>query len=44
MELPIDEKELEYIIDAIKNKNPKLYGKLWSYKVNNLREKKNGLP
>jgi hypothetical protein len=34
MELPITEKELEYIIELVKNKNNQLYGKLWSYKFN----------
>jgi hypothetical protein len=42
MELPINQKELEYIIDSLKNINPQLYAKLWSYKVNNLKEEKNG--
>jgi len=43
MELPINQKELEYIINAIKNTNPQLYAKLWSYKLNILRgEKING--
>jgi hypothetical protein len=42
MELPINQKELDYIIDTIKNLNPQLYAKLWSYKVNKLKEKKNG--
>jgi hypothetical protein len=42
MELPITQKELDYIINSIKNINPQLYAKLWSHKVNNLKEKKNG--
>ena len=34
MELPIDEKDLDLIIESIKTKNKELYGKLWSYKFN----------
>jgi hypothetical protein len=34
MELPINEKDLDLIIEAIKTKNKELYGKLWSYKIN----------
>jgi hypothetical protein len=42
IKLPIDEKELQYIIDVVKYKNPQLYSKLWSYKINKLGEKQNG--
>lgn len=42
MQLPITEKELEYIIEVVRNKNPQLYSKLWSYKINELVERKNG--
>jgi hypothetical protein len=34
MELPITEKELEFIVELLKYKNPPLYNKLWSYKFN----------
>jgi hypothetical protein len=34
MELPINENELEIIIEKLKTSNPQLYAKLWSYKVN----------
>ena len=43
MELPITEDELNIIIETIKFINPQLYSKLWSYKINNLKEKDNGL-
>jgi hypothetical protein len=44
MQLPINEKELDDILDILKNKNPQLYSKLWSYKINKLKgEKINGL-
>lgn len=42
IQLPITEKELEYIIKVVKDKNPQLYGKLWSYKINELRGERNG--
>jgi hypothetical protein len=32
MDLPITEKELEYIMGEIKHKNNSLYNKLWAYK------------
>jgi len=32
MNLPINENELGIIISALKNTNPQLYAKLWSYK------------
>jgi hypothetical protein len=42
MELPITERELEIIIDNLKETNPNLYAKLWSYKMNYKKmEKKN---
>lgn len=36
MELPINEKELEVIINLLKNKQEywDLYSKLWTYKIN----------
>ena len=34
MELPITEFELELIMGILKNKEPQLYNKLWSYKFN----------
>ena len=44
IKLPITEKELNYIIEIIKTKNPPLYAKLWAYKLNNLTGNKiNGL-
>ena len=43
MKLPITEDELDIIIKSVKFVNSQLYSKLWSYKVNNLKEKNNGL-
>jgi len=44
MELPINENELDFIIEKLKTSNPQLYAKLWSYKLNKLKGKKiNGL-
>jgi hypothetical protein len=43
MQLPINEKELQYIIEVLQTKNPQLYNKLWSYKIKELGAKKNGL-
>ena len=40
MELPINEKELDYIIKTLETRNPSLYAKLWSHKLKNQREKK----
>lgn len=34
MDLPITEKELNFIIESVKNKNIELYNKLWSYRFN----------
>jgi hypothetical protein len=34
MELPITESELELIMQVLKNKEPHIYNKLWSYKFN----------
>ena len=40
--LPINEKELDTIIITLKESNPTLYSKLWTYKMNTLiKEKKN---
>ena len=45
MKLPINKNELEIIIEAVKNISPKLYNKLWSYKINyTINVKKDGLP
>jgi hypothetical protein len=41
MYLPINKKELEIIIEILKNVHPKLYTKLWSYKINYLNKEKN---
>jgi hypothetical protein len=41
MELPINIKELQTIIEAVKHINPQLHSKLWAYKINrNKGEKK----
>ncbi len=42
IKLPINEKELDVIIEIVRFSNPQLYSKLWSYKINVLREKKDG--
>lgn len=34
MNLPISDTELESIIELLKEKNQKLYNKLWSYRFN----------
>lgn len=34
MDLPITKNELDIIIEMLKNKNPHLYNKLWSYRFN----------
>jgi hypothetical protein len=34
MELPITEKEFEVIVEILKNREPQLYSKLWTYKIN----------
>lgn len=34
MELPITEKELNFIIELVKYKNTELYNKLWTYRFN----------
>jgi len=39
IELPINLKELEYILEQIKHQNPQLYNKLWSHKINHLNNK-----
>jgi hypothetical protein len=42
--LPITKEELDKIIEVLKHSHPKIYTKLWSYKVNYLNmEKNNGL-
>jgi hypothetical protein len=44
IKLPINDQELELIILLLKNSNPSLHAKLWSYKLNYLnKEKNNGL-
>ena len=44
MNLPINENELEIIIEKLKDSNPQLYAKLWSYKINyRNKEQNNGL-
>jgi hypothetical protein len=43
IQLPINEKELQYIIDVVKHIHPQLHSKLWSYKINKLGEKQNGI-
>jgi hypothetical protein len=40
MKLPINEKEFEIIIKAIKSTNSQLYAKLWSYRINYLKKEK----
>jgi hypothetical protein len=40
MELPITERELDTIIELVKNKNSQLYNKLWSYRFNYLKKDK----
>lgn len=43
MDLPITEKELDDIIKILETRNPPLYAKLWSHKLNKLKgEKING--
>lgn len=38
IKLPIDEKELETIMELLKAPQPSLYAKLWTYKVNVLKK------
>lgn len=38
--LPINEKELDKIIEILKYSQPDLYAKLWSHKINCLNRKK----
>jgi hypothetical protein len=40
MDLPINENELEIIIEKLKSSNPQLYAKLWSYKINYRKKEK----
>ena len=37
--LPVTVEELDTIIEAVKHIRPDLYAKLWSYKVNYLKDK-----
>jgi hypothetical protein len=39
-ELPINDKELDTIIELLKYYKPELYSKLWSYKINFLKKEK----
>jgi len=39
--LPISENELDIIIEKLKTSNQQLYAKLWSYKINRLKETQN---
>jgi hypothetical protein len=41
MELPITEKELNFIIELVKHKNTELYNKLWTYRFNKNKDKNN---
>jgi hypothetical protein len=41
MNCPITEKELDIIIERLKDYNHQLYAKLWSYKINYLKKEKN---
>ena len=47
LQLPINNKELEIIMESLKSHNNELYQKLWSYKMNYLckhsMENKNGI-
>jgi hypothetical protein len=38
--LPINQKELDKIIELLKHTQPDLYAKLWSYKINCLNGEK----
>ena len=40
MKLPINEKELEIIINTLKGPHPALYAKLWSHKINIINKEK----
>jgi hypothetical protein len=43
MNIPINEKELDVIINLLNKRVPNLYAKLWAYKINYLKkESKNG--
>jgi hypothetical protein len=37
MKLPIDQLELDQILKTVKHVHPNLYSKLWSYKINYLK-------
>jgi hypothetical protein len=43
MELPINEQDLIYIMEMVKNRMPSLYNKLWAYKLKTAKEKTDGL-
>jgi hypothetical protein len=38
--LPINERELDRIIEILKHSQPDLHAKLWSHKINNLKNGK----
>jgi hypothetical protein len=40
MQLPVTDKELDTIILTLKSVHPTLYAKLWTYKINKLKESK----
>jgi len=42
MKLPINEKELDIIMEVLKYSKPKLYAKLWSHKINILKKENGG--
>ena len=42
MELPINKKEFEKILSALKYKDNALYAKLWCHKMNYLNKENNG--
>ena len=41
MDLPINDEELDIIIERLKDYNQQLYAKLWCYKINYLKKEKN---
>jgi len=41
MYLPISLKELNFILEILKNKDRTLYNRLWSYKINKLSNMEN---
>jgi hypothetical protein len=40
IKLPINDKELDTIIELLRHSKPELYAKLWSHKVNFLNKSK----